>query len=238
MVFLSSSRVYPIEPLRALPLERTGSRLAIMPGRSGPGWSAAGIDADFPLRGWRSIYGATKLAAEMLILEYVHSYSLNIIVDRCGVLAGPWQMGKVDQGFVTLWAARHLYGGSLSYFGFGGEGLQVRDVLHVGDLYALLRRQLEQIAGHSGAAYNVGGGAGLSVSLLELAGLCRERAGRSTEIGSKPATHPTDVPYYVTDNTAISRATGWAPQVALTQLLDDIFAWLAANRATLQPILG
>jgi CDP-paratose 2-epimerase len=43
-------------------------------------------------------------------------------------------MGKVDQGFFMLWAARHLYGGVLAYSGFGGAGHQVRDVLHVVDL--------------------------------------------------------------------------------------------------------
>ena len=66
-------------------------------------------------------------------------YGLRTVVNRCGVISGPWQMGKVDQGFVVLWASRHLYGGRLSYMGFGGEGLQVRDVLHVADLYELIR---------------------------------------------------------------------------------------------------
>ena len=60
------------------------------------------------------------------------------MIDRCGVLSGPWQMGKVDQGFVALWLARHLFGGPLAYIGFGGDGLQVRDVLHVDDLYDLI----------------------------------------------------------------------------------------------------
>jgi CDP-paratose 2-epimerase len=49
-------------------------------------------------------------------------------------------MGKADQGFVVLWAARHLFGGTLSYHGFGGAGLQVRDVLRVDDLYRLIRK--------------------------------------------------------------------------------------------------
>ena len=72
------------------------------------------------------------------------AFGLKAIINRCGVLAGPWQMGKVDQGFMSLWAARHLYGGTLSYNGFGGLGHQVRDVLHVDDLYDLIALQLNR----------------------------------------------------------------------------------------------
>jgi CDP-paratose 2-epimerase len=73
-------------------------------------------------------------------------------------------MGKIDQGFVALWAARYLYGGTLSYNGFGGDGLQVRDVLHIDDLYCLLREQIGNVTIHSGKTYNVGGGTDCSVS--------------------------------------------------------------------------
>ena len=86
-------------------------------------------------------------------------YAVPAIVNRCGVIAGPWQMGKVDQGFVSLWAARHLWGVALSYIGFGGRGLQVRDVLHVQDLCELVERQIDNLPRWSGAVLNVGGGA-------------------------------------------------------------------------------
>ena len=115
VIFLSTSRVYPIERLRALPLERRGStaRRSRRRIRSGLVGQTA-LQTDFPLAGYRSMYGATKLASELLIEEYRAMYGLRTIVNRCGVISGPWQMGKVDQGFVVLWAARHLYGGPLS----------------------------------------------------------------------------------------------------------------------------
>jgi CDP-paratose 2-epimerase len=138
LLFLSTSRVYPIEPLRQLPLVAGDTRLRLPEGVTGVGWSADGISADFPLKGHRSLYGATKLASELLIDEYRHMYGMPVVVNRCGVIAGPWQMGKVDQGFVSLWAARHLWGTCLSYTGFGGTGLQVRDVLHIEDLCELV----------------------------------------------------------------------------------------------------
>jgi len=237
MIFLSTSRVYPIAGLRALPLERRGDRLDVTEGASGTGWSAKGIAADFPLSGHRSMYGATKLASELIIEEYRSMYGLRAVVNRCGVLSGPWQMGKVDQGFMVLWAARHLFGGPLGYTGFGGEGLQVRDVLHVGDLYDLLRLQLADLPRYDGALFNVGGGRERSVSLLELTKMCRERSGREFELGIRADTTPADVPYYITDNTQVTAASGWTPRQTVGAVLDDIFSWLREHRETLEPIL-
>src|SRR5206468_11158056 len=92
VVFLSTSRVYPIERLRGLPLERRAERYEIPDSASGAGWSAKGIASDFPLIGHRSLYGATKLASELLIEEYRAMYGLRTVINRCGVIAGPWQM--------------------------------------------------------------------------------------------------------------------------------------------------
>src|SRR5450756_1441241 len=125
-VFLSTSRVYSIEALRGLPMEKNASRFVLRSGVQQAGVSAAGISEGFSLGGHRSLYGTTKLAAELLIEEYRVMYGLRAVINRCGVISGPWQMGKVDQGFVVLWLARHLFGGPLSYMGFGGDGLQVQ----------------------------------------------------------------------------------------------------------------
>jgi len=238
VLLLSTSRVYPIEPLRALPLERRGSRLDLPERASGPGWSTHGVTTDFPLRGFRSMYGATKLASELLVEEYRAMYGLRTIVNRCGVISGPWQMGKADQGFVVLWASRHLYGGRLSYLGFGGDGAQVRDVLHVADLYDLVRLQLADMTRYSGGVYNVGGGRANSVSLAELTALCRARADASIPVDAEPRTNDADVPYYVTDNAAVTAATGWSPARPFETLLDEVFAWLRDHRAALEPVLS
>jgi CDP-paratose 2-epimerase len=184
------------------------------------------------------MYGATKLAAELVCEEYRAMYGLRTVVNRCGVIAGPWQMGKVDQGFVALWAARHLYGGDLSYVGFGGDGLQVRDVLHVADLCDLIRVQIADLTRYDGGVFNVGGGHERSVSLLELTRMCAERSGRRIAFGRVAETAAADVPYYVTDNAAISAATGWTPSRGLNVLLDEVFGWLLEHRAVLEPVLG
>jgi CDP-paratose 2-epimerase len=162
---------------------------------------------------------------------------LRAVINRCGVLTGPWQMGKVDQGFVVLWAARHLFGGTLSYNGFGGAGLQVHDALHVDDLYRLIQEQIAQMPIHSGRIYNVGGGADCSVSLAELTEKCAQRTGQRLRISSRPDTNPADIPFYVTDNTAVVAATGWYPRLAMSYILDDIFEWLRDHRGDVEAIL-
>jgi CDP-paratose 2-epimerase len=147
-------------------------------------------------------------------------------------------MGKVDQGFFVLWAARHLYGGPLSYMGFGGEGLQVRDILHVADLYALVERQLADLGRHAGCTYNVGGGRDLSLSLRELSALCGRRAGGARAIGGTADTAPADVPWYVTDAGAVQAAAGWVPERRLDAIVEEVFRWLTDHRSLLEPILG
>ena len=238
VIFLSTSRVYPIAPLRDLPFERRGDRLVIADDASGPGWSKHGISLDFPMAGSRSLYGATKLCSEHLIEEYADMYGLRAIVNRCGVIAGPWQMGKVDQGFLTLWAARHFFGGDLGYKGFGGDGAQVRDVLHADDLFDLVALQLADPTPHQGRVLAVGGGADNSVSLRELTQLCEEATGRTLDLGSDPPTPPSDIPYYVTDNRRAIAETGWAPKRSIGELLTDVFQWLSDHREALAPLLS
>jgi len=238
LVFLSSSRVYPIAPLRDLPLVRDADRMIVSPGRSGIGWSPEGIGEEFPLRGARSLYGATKLAGELLIEEYRAVYGLRAFINRCGVIAGPWQMGKVDQGFVVLWMARHMYGGTLSYTGFGGDGLQVRDILHVDDLLELLLLQARSWDRMDGGVFNVGGGIDRSSSLVELTRSCAQVSGRSIEVSRVPGTRPADIPWYVTDCTLVARTLDWAPTRNVARTLDDIARWLHDHRRELEPILA
>ena len=152
-------------------------------------------------------------------------------------------MGKVDQGFVVLWASRHLYGGSLSYMGFGGKGLQVRDILHVDDLYKLLLFQVQEKPKES--VYNIGGGLRVSVSLKEATAHCASRADASNldlastlQVGSVPHTRAADIPWYVSDCSRACEEWGWSPQKSVDDIFDDIFDWLLEYKDQLYPILG
>ena len=84
VVFLSTSRVYPVEAMRALALEEAETRFELSNEQPMRGASAHGIAEQFPLEGARTLYGATKLCAELLIEEYRATYGLRAVVNRCG----------------------------------------------------------------------------------------------------------------------------------------------------------
>lgn len=238
VIFLSSSRVYPIKTLNTLELVENETRLELAPKQSIAGVSAQGISEQCSLTGARSMYGASKLCSELILQEYVEMYDMPGLINRCGVLTGPWQMGKVDQGVVVLWAARHLYGGALSYIGYGGEGKQVRDILHVNDLLNLLIYQIDNLDSVSGELFNVGGGRDISISLQELTTLCEKHTGNSIEIDSVGETRDADIPLYITDNAYATESTGWRPQISSDKIVEEIVEWLREHEFVLRPILG
>ncbi len=237
VVLLSSSRVYPIATLNALPFEETASRFRWLPVADIPGYSTHGIAENFPLEGARSYYGASKLAAELCLQEYAQHHRLPALINRCGVLTGPWQMGKVDQGVVSLWVARHYFEQPLRYTGYGGLGKQVRDVLHIEDLFDLLVKQLQTPQHWHGKIYNVGGGNEVSMSLQELTGHCRQVTERTVPISAEPKTNDVDLRIYMTDARRARADFGWRPTRALHTIVQDIYRWIDANAAALRPIL-
>mgnify|MGYP001237940770 CR=1 FL=1 len=236
LVFLSTSRVYPIAAINDM-CTRNERGFLIDPNTRVPGASSKGISEDFPLTGVRTLYGATKLASELLITEYADMHGFRAVIDRCGVIAGPWQMGKTDQGFVLLWLARHHWDLPLQYIGFGGTGAQVRDMLHVADLCELVTLQLEDMDKVHGRTFNAGGGAANSATLKECTALAAEITGRSMPVTSAPEDRPGDLKLYVTDNTLITTTTGWQPKRDLPSLFADSFAWLKEHEEQLRPIL-
>lgn len=238
IIFLSSSRVYPINKINSLRTNELKDRFVLTDEQIIAGASSQGISESFPLEGNRSLYGATKLCGELIINEYLEMYSLKGIINRCGVISGPWQMGKIDQGFVALWVAKHMYGGVLAYIGFGGKGKQVRDILHVEDLGEIVNFEIENIEKLSGETFNVGGGLKNSISLCELTSLCREITSNSLEIESIPITRPADIKIYISDNTRVSTVTGWRPRKTINNIICDIYNWIKKNSDELAPIIG
>jgi CDP-paratose 2-epimerase len=230
MVFLSTSRVYPIEPQVELNLDETPTRFEIAPEQAVGGVSPAGISEEFPMGfGHRSLYGATKYAAEVLIEEYRAGLGVPTVIDRCGVIAGPWQMGKVDQGVFTHWMLSHYFRQPLSYIGFGGEGKQVRDLLHVDDLVDLVERQLLDPETWDGRTVNVGGGRECSLSLAETTELCRALTGNELAVGTIEETRTGDVPVYISDRARLFGLDEWRPRRSAETVLADIHKWIAAD---------
>jgi CDP-paratose 2-epimerase len=238
LIFLSTSRVYPIRQQSELTYEEGPTRFELAEEQEIPGVSPAGISESFPLDGARSLYGATKLAAELLIEEYAHGFGLRTVIDRCGVITGPWQMGKVDQGVFSFWLFHHHFGLPLSYIGYGGEGKQVRDLIHIDDLTELVDEQLADPEGWAGFVGNVGGGREHSLSLRETTDICRELTGNEVPIERMPETRQGDVPVFIADCARLFERTAWRPRRDPRQTLSDIHRWTAANESSLAEALG
>lgn len=237
-IFLSTSRVYPVAALRQLRYETVGQRFQLTPDQPVPGAGTDGISEGFPLHGVRTLYGATKLAAELLIAEYVDLYGLRAAINRCGVISGPWQMGHAEQGVFAFWMLAHVFRRPLRYIGFGGQGHQVRDILHIDDLGDLIERQVDRPGELDGQPINCGGGVGCSASLAEFTSFCEELTNVRVAIRADPQTRPGDVPIYVTDNRRAAERYGWQPTRTAHDVATSLYAWVAEHRELLQASLG
>ncbi len=233
VIFLSTSRVYPVAPQEALAFREADTRFELADEQDVAGASAEGISEDFPLAGRRTMYGASKLAAELLLAEYDVPWT----IDRCGVVAGPWQMGKVDQGVFTHWMLSFIQERELRYIGYGGQGKQVRDLLHVADLVDLVERQLAE-PGWDGQTFNVGGGREGSLSLAETTALCREISGNDVAVTAAGESRAGDVRIYLSDCRALYAHSEWRPQRSPRDVLQDIHDWVRGNERTVLNALG
>ncbi len=225
-IFLSTSRVYPIAYLNALEFTETETRFQLTDQQPLPGASSHGISEEFPLDKARSLYGSTKLASELLIAEYADAYGLRTLINRCGVLTGPWQMGKVDQGVFALWMAFHYFQKPLKYIGYRGTGKQVRDFLHVADLLDLIDLEIQNLEELKGQTFNVGGGTTNTLSLYETTQLCQEITGHQIPITPIPENRIGDVPIFITDSRKVMTVTGWQPQRDAKMTLTEIYEWI------------
>ncbi len=233
VIFLSTSRVYPYDRLNACRYRETPARFELRKGCAGV--SMRGVSVEMSLQGTRSLYGASKLCGELILREYAAQYDLPAIINRCGVIAGPWQLGKIDQGVFTFWLSRHYFKKPLKYIGFGGTGKQVRDLLHVQDLAALVAKQVGGLLADKpvfrGEIFNAGGSTGVNLSLRETTAICAELTGNSLKIGSVKENRPADVIWYVTDNGRTEKFFEWKPQRLARNILEDTFQWLKDNEA-------
>ncbi len=237
-IFLSTSRVYPISYLEQIKYTEGATRFELSEEQTLPGMSVRGIAENFPLDKARSVYGSTKLASELMIEEFREFFDVDYVINRCGVIAGPHQMGKVDQGVITLWVARHFWGKDVAYFGYGGTGKQVRDALHIFDLFDLVDYELHNFEKVSGCTLNAGGGQASSVSLQELTAICAEVTGNTVNATPVLENRRGDIPLYITDNTKITAQTGWAPKRNVRDIVTDTYNWIHKNEKELKPILN
>ena len=221
IIFISSSRVYSIQKLRDLVKKTNLSK---------PLRIKYKINENFVTSSASSLYGFTKLASEKLIKEMFYKTNLKFIINRFGVIAGPWQFGKQDQGFVPLWVAKHFLKRKLSYIGFGGKGHQVRDILHVKDACDIILIQIKKIRKINNKVFNIGGEINNSISLKDLTIKCEQLTKNKIKFKSVSKTSLFDIPYYVSDNSKLIKFYKWKPSRNIDKILMDIYNWLTKNK--------
>ena len=225
IIFLSSSRVYPISGLSSL-IKTKIIRRKIK--------TLKQIDENFSLKGAKSIYGYTKLSSEMLIEEFSYQYGIKYIINRCGVISGPLQFGKQDQGFISLWLWSHLNKLKLNYIGYGGFGHQVRDVLHIDDLKDLILIQLRRINKINNKIFTVGGSLKSKISLFELTKVCQKLTKNKIKIGKIKRTSSYDIPFFITSNKKINKTYRWTVKKDIHKVCFDVYNWLLNNQKNLK----
>jgi CDP-paratose 2-epimerase len=221
-ILLSTSRVYSIAPLASLPVivENEAYRPQIEC-CSVAGLSSEGVAENFSTTPPLSLYGATKLASELLALEYGEAFGLPIWINRCGVLAGASQFGRPDQGIFAFWINSYLRRQPLRYIGFDGRGHQVRDCLHPRDVAWLAWKQMQSPDRQVERVQNVAGGVGWAMSLAQLSAWCAKRFGKH-RVAHDASSRPYDIPWMVLDSTKAKRQWDWQPTLSVEQILEEI----------------
>jgi CDP-paratose 2-epimerase len=222
-ILLSTSRVYSIAFLAGLEMEVVDGAFRPRAAQAWPpGCSPGGVAENFPTQAPVSLYGSTKLASELLAMEYAATFGFPVRVNRCGVLAGAGQFGRADQGIFSFWIHSYARRRPLQYIGFDGMGHQVRDCLHPRDLAPLLVQQMTERTPLE-APLNIGGGPANSMSLRQLSDWCASRFGQR-EIPGTAAPRPFDIPWMVLDSRAAHARWNWQPQTPLETILVEIAA--------------
>jgi CDP-paratose 2-epimerase len=225
IIFISSSRVYPIIPLNNIIKNRNIKNKIYINKK---------IDEKNNILGPKSIYGLTKLSSEMFIEEFSYAFGIKYLINRCGVISGPLQFGKQDQGFVSLWIWKHLNKQKLKYIGYGGHGNQVRDVLHIKDLCNLILIQIKKINKIYNKLYTVGGSSISYTSLKNLTNICQKITKNKIKLSKQKKTSIYDIPYYITNNSLVSKTYKWKPKKNIYNVVMDTYVWLSNNKNNLK----
>ena len=223
LILLSTSRVYSIHQLRSVPLKEVDNAYCPDLTQDLPaGVSEHGIAESFSTAAPISIYGATKLSAEVMAAEYALAYGFPLRINRCGVMAGAGQFGRPDQGIFAFWIHSHYRRRPLKYIGCKGTGYQVRDCLHPIDVAQLVCQQIDcGMDDSKPTVVNLGGGMDSACSLNQLTAWCDKKFGSHPVLASNEE-RPFDLPWVVLDSQLAKEAWNWQPQRTVESILEEI----------------
>jgi CDP-paratose 2-epimerase len=172
-IFTSTNKVYGDRP-NQLPLKEGKTRFDLPKGNR----YYRGIDESMSVdASLHSLFGASKLAADVMVQEYGRYFGLKTGVFRGGCLTGPAHSGVQLHGFLSYLVKCAVTGRKYSIYGYKGK--QVRDNIHSYDLVNAFYHFFKKP--RSGEVYNIGGSRYANVSLLEAIDLCEQISGKELE---------------------------------------------------------
>jgi CDP-paratose 2-epimerase len=184
-----------------------------------------GIDEMEPLD-FHSPYGCSKGAADQYVHDYSRMYDIPTIVFRQSCIYGPHQLGVEDQGWVAWFIIAALRNKPITIY---GNGKQVRDILWVEDLMRAYDMSIESIAKTNGQIYNMGGGAGNTISIWkEFEPIIEKLIAKKLHVSYKPE-RPGDQPIFVANTAKALRDFGWKPTVGVQKGLRLLYTFLEEN---------
>lgn len=215
-IFTSTNKVYGDAPNR-LPLKEAATRWELPEDHE----YFQGIPETFPIdQSLHSLFGASKVAADILVQEYGRYFGMNTATFRGGCLTGAGHRGAELHGFLAYLMKCAVRG--IPYTVFGYKGKQVRDNIHSSDLVAAFQHYFR--APRSAAVYNIGGGRAANCSMLEAIERCREIAGRDIKWSYSDQNRVGDHMWWVSDLSRFQADyPGWTLKYDLNATLRDIY---------------
>jgi CDP-paratose 2-epimerase len=184
-----------------------------------------GIPESYPLD-FHSPYGCSKGAGDQYTRDYARIYGLRTLVLRQSCIYGPRQFGVEDQGWVAHFVIATVKERPISIY---GDGMQVRDVLHIDDLVAAYQMGIDRIDSLGGEVLNLGGGPENTLAIWsEFGPLLEEMAGRAVPVRYGPW-RPGDQRVFVADIRRAERLLGWRPRVSPPEGIRRLYEWVAGN---------
>ncbi len=216
-IYTSTNKVYGDTPNR-LPLVERESRWDIDPSHP----YVNGIDESMSVdQCLHSLFGASKLAADVAVQEYGRYFGMKTVVFRGGCLTGPQHSGAELHGFLAYLMKCVCSGRPYKVFGYKGK--QVRDNIHSADVVNAFL-EFWNAPRDGGQVYNLGGGLFSNCSMLEAIEKCEKIAGRTLQWQYTPANRIGDHIWYVSDLRKFkAHYPGWQQKYNIDALLQDIY---------------
>lgn len=222
-IFVSTNKVYGDRP-NTLPLVELPTRLELA---SEHPWAVHGIPETMEIDNClHSLFGASKVAADILVQEYGRYFGMNTACFRGGCLTGPGHSGAQLHGFLAYLVKCAVTGTPYTVFGY--DGLQVRDNIHARDLveafWCFCQRPVP------GGVFNIGGGRHSNCSMREAIDIAQTLTGREMSVSYDPQNRTGDHKWWISDVRRFqSMYPEWQYRYDIPAIMEDIHARLAGR---------